>query len=55
MQKQVADYLRDHVNSQDKDNFLQLIREWDGSYNVLDSFYDLDLLHQLNRASKEMR
>ena len=55
MQKQVADYLREYVKQQDGDNFLRLIREWDGNQHVLGSFYDLDLLHQLNRASKEMR
>jgi hypothetical protein len=43
-----------HLEPKDRRQFVLLMRNWDGSQDVLDSFYDLDTLHNIARDARNV-
>ena len=50
----VSDFINTNVPVLLKPTFLSLMQEWDGSMNVLCSFYDQDVLVMKLKEAREM-
>ena len=49
----VRDYINRHIADKHRKEFIRLIKQWDHSPGTLDSFYNVDLLHQINNEAIE--
>jgi len=54
IQMQVREFTNKYVPLENRKKFCQLMKEWDGdNYNVLNSFYDMDVLKMKLKESNE--